>query len=119
MTTELDMDDVAVQLVYLVEGIEDRFKLQRVTDRLTGIASGHPLTDGGGHIGMVLDLIPKATAVSAHFAEQAEIHAQDFPGVIEYEVTTFLGAWYADNPAATDAEFAAKLAEKTAEFFSQ
>jgi hypothetical protein len=90
-----DQDDFAIQLVYLVAGAEPRIDIQHITNRLMGSESDHPLRVGGGHIGMVEDLISYAKQVSAYLRTRPD--DQEFPGVFEYEVTESLGAWLADN----------------------
>lgn len=119
MTCQLDTTDSAIHLVYLVAGIETKLDLHRAVNRLLDFDAPHPLTRNGGHIGMVLDLVPKARLIAEYLAEQDKLHPDGHPGVFEYEVSEELGAWYADNPEATDEEFAAQLAAMTAAFFSQ
>lgn len=93
MSTELNHDDVATQLVYLVAGIELEAAKYRVTQRLLGNEDeAHPIMSSGGHIGMVADLLPYAKMVSAHIAT-----LEDFPGVYEYQVTECLGVWLAKD----------------------
>lgn len=90
---ELDHDDVATQLVYLVAGVERETTKHRVTQRLLGNDDeAHPIMSSGGHTGMVADLLPYAKLISSYLASLAE---QDFPGVYEYQVTECLGIWLA------------------------
>jgi len=111
-------DDIAIQLVYLVAGIETKLKTHRVTQRLTN-GDDHALTAGGGHIGMVWDLLLYANSVSAWLRRQ---EGRDFPGVFEYEVTEVLGCWIADAAEAENLSietFNAKLIELGNKFFAQ
>lgn len=120
MTCQLDDHEFAVHLVYLVAGIERKLALHRTTDRLLGTDTSHPLTESGGHVGMVIELVPKAKLIADLLAEYVELHPGfGSPGVFEYDVTEELGLWYADNPESTDDEFAAQLAAMTAAFFSR
>lgn len=112
-------DDAAVHLVYLVAGIEHKLALHRTTNRLLDEDFQHPLLGAGGHIGMVVDLAPKAKLIADYIVEHDSLHSDDYPGVFEYEVTELLGQWYADNPKATDEEFAAQLDATAVAFFSQ
>ena len=126
MTTEINHDDVATQLVYLVAGIETQETKYRVTQRLLGNDDTHPLMASSGHIGMVCDLLPYAKAVSARLATQA---AQEFPGVYEYEVTECMGIWLARAAEDTNEglfpypniliQFNEQLEKLTTEFFNQ
>ena len=115
---EINHDDVAIQLVYLVAGVEGKTRLHRVTERLKGTNEDHPITEEGGHTGMVSDLIPYAKQVSAYLAAEAE--KQDFPGVFEYEVTESLGAWLAENwESAGPTSFQNELEAQSDVFFSR
>jgi hypothetical protein len=114
----IDHDDVAAQLVYLVIGTESKVDLHCVTERLKGTHGDHPLRAGGGHTGMVTDLLPYAKQVSAYLTSKAG--EQDFPGVFEYEVTESLGAWLADNwESAGPQSFQNELEAQGAAFFAQ
>lgn len=113
----------AMQLVYLVAGAETVMDLYRVTQRLKGTDSGHPLTEGGGHIGMVDELMPFAELVDQHLES---LSTQDFPGVFEYEVTEMLGAWlarYAEQQAPGTASlmdaFTVEMQRQSDLFFAQ
>ena len=115
---DINHDDVAIQLTYLVAGTEDKVTLHHVTDRLTGTERDHPLRVGGGHIGMVEDLIPYAKQVSAYLS--ARPNDQSFPGVFEYEVTESLGAWLADNwETVGPGSFNTELEAQATAFFAQ
>ena len=115
---ELDHDDIAAQLVYLVAGQETKVTPHHIAGRLTGDATDHPMRAAGGHIGMVGDLIPYARQVSAYLA--TKIGKQDFPGVFEYEITESLGAWLADNWERADKIlFAFEMEKQGTAFFSQ
>lgn len=92
MGVELDHDDVATQLVYLVAGVERETTKYQVTQRLLGKSEDHAILAGGGHTGMVADMLPYAKLISSYLASLAE---QDFPGVYEYQVTECLGIWLA------------------------
>jgi hypothetical protein len=112
-----DQDDFAIQLVYLVAGAEPRIDIQHITNRLMGSESDHPLRAGGGHIGMVEDLISYAKQVSAYLRIRPD--DQEFPGVFEYEVTESLGAWLADNWETVDLySFNTELEARAAAFFA-
>jgi len=112
-------DAAAVHLVYLVAGIERKLALHQTTNRLLGSNTSHPLTEAGGHIGMVANLLPKAKLIADCLAAHDKLHPDSHSGVFEYEVTEELGLWYADNPEATHEEFAAQLAAMTAAYFSR
>lgn len=113
------MTTTAVQLVYLVAGAERQMYIYGIAARLKGTNPQHPLTDAGGHIGMVTALQKHAERVATHL----DIHLRDpdaeFPGVFEYEVTEELGAWLADNPNASLDEFTDELRRCSAAFFAQ
>lgn len=113
-------DDFAMQLVYLVEGIDEVLQTHQVATRLNPDTPAHLMTDGLGHTGMVADLIPYAKDVAEYVAKMVGV--QDFPGVFEYEVTSDLGTWMAQYPGDTwpsrDA-FKAELEKLGAEFFAQ
>ena len=116
MTT--NHDDIAVQLVYLVAGVEGKTRLHRITERLKGTNDDHPITEEGGHTGMVSDLIPYAKQVSAYLTLMSG--KQDFPGVFEYEVTESMGAWLAENwESAGPNSFQTELEAQGSAFFSQ
>lgn len=119
MTYQPEPTDFAVHLVYLVCGIERKLALHQTTNRLLGSNTPHRLVQSGGHIGMVTNLTPKARLIAARLAEHNKLHPDSYCGVFEYEVTELLGLWYADNPEATDDEFAAQLDALTASFFSR
>lgn len=123
---DLNHDDVATQLVYLVAGVERETTKYQVTQRLLGTQQDHAILAGGGHTGMVADLLPYAKLVSAHIANML---AQDFPGVFEYEVTEHMGSWLARAiedqnggiypvPAMVK-QFEEELALETKKFFNQ
>ena len=127
MEIDLDHDDVATQLVYLVAGVETEASKHRVTQRLLGNEDyAHPIMHSGGHTGMVAELIPYAKLISAHITT---MQAQDFPGVFEYEVTEHMGGWlakaaedrdcgmYAVPPLVT--QFKEELARESKKFFDQ
>jgi len=112
-------EQTAVQLVYLVAGIDEKLRIHRVTQRLTD-CKDHTLVAGGGHIGMVTDLLPWAAKVAKHLAAKADM--QDFPGVFEYEVTEELGSWAADaaqNGLVHADDFEAELNRLSELFFAQ
>ena len=92
MEIELDHDDVATQLVYLVAGVERETTKYQVTQRLLGTDHDHPILASGGHTGMVAELLPYAKLISMHISTLQE---QDFPGVYEYQVTECMGIWLA------------------------
>ena len=115
---EINHDDVATQLVYLVAGVEEKTRLHRITERLKGTNDDHPITERGGHTGMVSDLIPYAKQVSAYLT--AQVGKQAFPGVFEYEVTEAMGGWLAENwYSAGPASFQDKLEAQGVTFFAQ
>lgn len=127
MEVELNHDDVATQLVYLVAGIEFEASKHRVTQRLLGNkAYAHPIMASGGHTGMVADLLPYAKLVSEHITS---MQAQDFPGVFEYEVTESLGMWLAKTAeeqgplifplTARPSQFKKQLALESKKFFDR
>lgn len=127
MEIELDHDDVATQLVYLVAGVETEASKYRVTQRLLGNDDeAHPIMSSGGHTGMVADLLPYAKLVSAHIAF---MQSQDFPGVFEYEVTESLGSWLARAAKEQNSglfavpsvltQFREELARESKKFFDQ
>lgn len=85
-------DKTAIQLVYLVAGVDSVRHAHRVKVHLTG-SEDHPISAGGGHIGMVSDLVPFAQLVAYYI----KANTQNFPGVFEYEATESLGVWLAKN----------------------
>lgn len=111
--------DAAIQLVYLVAGVETKLRLFEVTERLKTSDEVHLLVDGCGHTGMVADMLPYAVIVADWLETQA---AQTFPGVFEYEVTEELGEWIADAEQAgmlTVETFTQQLEILGQKFFNQ
>ncbi|NQW81314.1 MAG: hypothetical protein HQ445_09090 [Polaromonas sp.] len=113
-------NEAAIQLVYLVEGIEPVLAAHQVATRLNPATPGHLMTADGGHLGMVSDLADYAVDVADYINKMVGV--QDFPGVFEYEVTSELGTWMAKLPGdqwpSRDA-FKAELEKLGAEFFAQ
>lgn len=89
-------EETAVQLAYLLAGVEPVLQTYAVAQCLAG-GDDHPILRDGGHIGMVTELLPFAKIV-AQYVEDA-VGKQDFPGVFEYEVTEELGTWLANSHA--------------------
>lgn len=107
----------ALHLVYLVSGVEQVTVLHRVTCRLKGADVDHPITAGGGHIGMVEELLPYAQQIADYIAGVPE--DQEWPGVFEYQVTESLGAWLAANwESAGPVAFGEELTKQASAFFS-
>jgi hypothetical protein len=72
----------------------------------------------GGHIGMVMNLVKFA----AHSEKWLETHAiEEFPGVLDYEVSSPFGEWYASKLADEydfpDDKAIAELERRLEEFF--
>ncbi len=88
-------EDAAIQLVFLVEGVERSIKLHHTTMRLKGLEEDHDIIASAGHYGMVSDLYLYAVQVSRFLGDI--VRNQNFPGVYEYEVTEALGFWLAEN----------------------
>lgn len=110
-------DELAIQLVYLVAGIERGLKTHEITNLMLGSDDPHPLVASGGHIGMVMNQVFKAELITRHLASFRRGH--DFPGVFEYEVTEPLGVWIAENPEASMGDFTAQLESFSRAFFNR
>jgi len=109
-------DELAVQLAYLVAGIEQGLKKHKITNLMLGSDAPHPLVANGGHIGMVMNQVFKAELITRHLVNRH--HDSDFPGVFEYEVTEPLGVWIAENPEASMGDFTAQLESFSRAFFN-
>lgn len=111
-------DNTAVQLVYLIHGIEPILAAHFNADQHTD----HPITATGGHIGMVNDLLPYADIIATYQAD-ADLKGAEYPGVFEYEVTEQLGAWLANHWVSFDdtllTSFKTELERLGTEFFLQ
>ena len=107
-------DELAVQLVYLVAGIEQGLKKHKITNLMLGSDAPHPLVADSGHIGMVMNQVFKAELITRHLID----HDLDHPGVFEYEVTEPLGVWIAENPEASMGDFTAQLESFSRAFFN-
>jgi len=107
-------DELAVQLVYLVAGIEQGLKKHKITNLMLGSDAPHPLVADSGHIGMVMNQVFKAELITRHLVD----HDLDHPGVFEYEVTEPLGVWIAENPEASMGDFTAQLESFSRAFFN-
>ena len=111
--------DVAIQLVYLVDGAQQQVDAHFRANRRVANQPDHALVAAGGHIGMVSDLLPYAVVVSNWLEAKGP---QNFPGVFEYEVTESMGHWLADaaqNETLTSAAFAAQLEIVGNQFFNR
>jgi len=109
-------DELAVQLVYLVAGIEQGLKKHEITNLMLGSDAPHPLVADSGHIGMVMNQVFKAELITRYIA--GRYRGWQFPGVFEYEVTEPLGVWIAENPEASIADFTAQLESSSRAFFN-
>ena len=114
--------EFAIQLVYLVAGVEPVLQTHQVKARLNPAVGDHPMTFDGGHVGMVSELMPYAQAVAGYIEKMVGV--QDFPSVFEYEVTEPLGAWLAnfadeENGWPPLPQFVAELEKQGSAFFSQ
>lgn len=111
--------DVAIQLVYLVDGAQQQVDAHFKANRRVANQPDHALVAAGGHIGMVSDLLPYANTVACWIKAKG---AQDFPGVFEYEVTESMGHWLADaaeSETLTNAAFSAQLETIGNQFFNR
>ena len=106
--------DTAIQLAYLVTGIDTSLRaFQRANPE-----QDHPMTEAGGHIEMVTDMVLYAQDVADLVGDP--LRKQEFPGVFEYEVTEELGAWMGRQAVQpTRAEFGVELKRRDAEFFGK
>ena len=107
-------EQVAMQMAYLMAGVESVLVQHRIKTRLLGNEEAHPCCEGGGHIGFVSEVVPLADMVATEIAKR---DGQDFPGVFEYEVTEGIGKWYAENYEATTEQMLEYVASSVEEWF--
>lgn len=111
---------IAIQTAFLVRGASRAIDDALCKARLNGVRRvvfSHEALEPGGYTGMVENMVDLAKQVVDHFATIPV--DQDYPGVIEYEVTEVLGSWWAEKSYCSPEDFRQELVRRTDKFFAQ